>query len=274
MAEGICKKILADRKIENITCRSCGLAAFTGDHASNNAVTAAAELGADISNHRATAINPYLIDETDLAVCMTSGHKAMLMRYFPNCRAVVPPQEIPDPYGSPLDAYRQCAHELADYIGKFLDVLTAEIVPMNESHVKDIADIEALCFSAPWTEDGIREELGNENAHFLSAVSDGRVLGYIGVHEICGEAYIANIAVRPEYRRLGLGERLISAAADGAKARNCEFITLEVRKSNAPAIALYLKQGYNIAGERKNFYTDPVEDGLIMTKFFKDSEQK
>lgn len=272
MAEGICRKMLADRKNENIICRSCGLAAFTGDSAANNAITAAAELGADISNHRATAVNPYIIDETDLAVCMTSGHKATLKKYFPNCRAVVPQKEISDPYGGTLDVYRECAKSLADYIEKLLDALTVEIVPMSESHVEDIAEIEKLCFSAPWTEDGIREELGNENAHFLSAVSDGKVLGYIGVHEICGEAYIANIAVRPEYRRMGLGERLIKAAADGAGKRNCEFITLEVRKSNVPAIALYEKEGYNIAGERKNFYSDPVENGLIMTKNFKDCE--
>ncbi len=272
MAEGICKKMLADRKIENLTCRSCGLAAYAGDRASNNAITAAAELGADISGHRASPVSTYLIDETDLAVCMTSGHRSMLLRYFPDCRAIVPPREISDPYGGTLGVYRQCAHELADYIGKLLDALTAEIIPMNEEHVKGIAEIEKLCFSVPWTEEGIREELGNENAHFLSAVSDGKVLGYIGVHEICGEAYIANIAVRPEYRRMGLGEKLISAAADGAEKRNCEFITLEVRKSNAPAIALYEKQGYNIAGERKNFYTDPVENGLIMTKSFKDCE--
>lgn len=272
MAQGICRKMLADRKIENIKCKSCGLAAFTGDSVSTNAVEAAKELGADISNHRATAVNPYIIDETDLAVCMTERHKTALLSYFPDCRAVVPQREISDPYGGDIDVYRQCAAELADYIGRLLDVLTAEIVPMNENHVSQIAEIEKLCFSAPWTEDGIKEELGNENSHFLSAVCGEKILGYIGVQEICGEAYIANVAVRPEYRRMGLGERLISEATEGAKTRLCEFITLEVRKSNAPAIALYRKEGYNIAGERKNFYSDPVENGLIMTKYFKDCE--
>ena len=272
MAEGICRKMLADRNIENIDCRSCGLAAFTGDSASPNAVEAAKELGADISAHRSTAINRYIIDETDIAVCMTERHKAALMSVQPHCRILVPNGGVSDPYGGSLEIYRQCAYELKEYIGRLLDALTAEIVPMNESHVTQIAEIEKICFSAPWTVEGIREELGNENSHFIVAVCGEKVLGYIGVQEICGEAYIANIAVLPEYRRLGVGERLISEAADGAKLRQCEFITLEVRKSNEPAIALYRKEGYNIAGERKNFYSDPVENGLIMTKYFKDCE--
>lgn len=274
MAEGICKSMLGDRNIKNITCRSCGLAAFTGDSASPNAVEAVKEMGVDISAHRSTAINQYIIDETDVAVCMTQRHKAALMSVKPKCTVLVPNPEVSDPYGGSVDVYRKCAGELEKYIGRLLDMLTAEIVPMNESHVAQIAEIEQLCFSAPWTEDGIREELGNENSHFLVSACGERVLGYIGVQEICGEAYIANVAVRPEYRRMGIGEKLISAAADGAEERECEFITLEVRKSNAPAIALYTKQDYNIAGERKNFYTNPVENGLIMTKYFKDCESE
>lgn len=274
MAEGICKRMLSERNIKNITCRSCGLAAFTGDSASPNAIEAVKEMGIDISAHRSTAINQYIIDETDVAVCMTQRHREALMSVKPKCTVLVPSPEVSDPYGGSLEVYRVCAGELEKYIGRLLDALTVEIVPMNESHVAQIAEIEQLCFSAPWTEDGIREELGNENSHFLVSACGERVLGYIGVQEICGEAYIANVAVRPEYRRLGIGERLISAAAEGAKERNCEFITLEVRKSNAPAIALYTKQGYNIAGERKNFYSNPVENGLIMTRNFKDCESE
>ena len=267
MAEGICKKLVSDRKIENITCRSCGLSAYTGDSASRSAVLAAAELGADISAHRSTAVSRYILDETDIAVCMTRHHKEALASYFePKCRILVPDGGVPDPYGGNLEEYKECARKLEAYVSDLLDVLTAEIVSMNESHVSQIAEIEKLCFSAPWTENSIREELTNEVAHFIAAVSGEKVLGYIGVHEICGEAYVDNIAVRPDYRRMGLGEKLLCEAQNGATKRNCEFISLEVRKSNAPAIALYEKQGYNIAGERKIFYTDPDEDGLIMTK--------
>lgn len=270
MAEGICRKMLSDRKIKNITCRSCGLAAFTGDSASPNAVAVTKEMGVDISNHRATVINQYILDETDVAVCMTERHKQALMSVAHKGRILVPQNEISDPYGGDLETYRRCALELKAYIEKLLDVLTAELVPMDENHIEGIAELEKLCFSSPWTKENLAEELENENSHFLAAVSDNNVLGYIGVQEVCGEAYITNVAVYPKYRRMGLGKSLLSRAGEDAKARNCQFISLEVRKSNTSAIELYRKQGYNVAGERKNFYSNPSEDGLIMTKSFKD----
>lgn len=91
------------------------------------------------------------------------------------------------------------------------------------------------------------------------------MLGYIGVHEIVGEAYVANVAVSQKYRRFGIASALLGEAEKGAKERGCEFISLEVRKSNVPAISLYEKRGYTVRGVRKNFYSDPTEDGIIMT---------
>lgn len=265
MAEGICRKLIADRKIENISCQSCGLAAFAGDTASPLAVEAAKKHGAVISSHRSRQLNQYIFDETDIMVCMTSSHKNAVMTLHPKFRVLVPSPEIADPYGGNADIYEECANLLESYISRLLDVLTAEIRPMEASDIDGIAEIEKECFSAPWSRDGIAEELDNENAHFLSAVCDSRVLGYIGVHEVCGEAYIDNIAVRSEYRRLGLGEKLLSAAQEGAFSRKCGFISLEVRKSNSAALSLYEKLGYEKVGERKKFYTDPQEDAVIMT---------
>lgn len=142
-----------------------------------------------------------------------------------------------------------------------------EIVKMSSEHISDIARLEIVCFLSPWSEKSLAEELGNENSHFLVAVSD-RVLGYIGVQEICGEAYITNIAVFGEYRKSGVGRSLLKSACDGAKSRECEFITLEVRESNAPAISLYESEGFEMAGIRKKFYSSPTENGLIYTKYF------
>ncbi len=147
-----------------------------------------------------------------------------------------------------------------------------EILPMTESHITQIAQLERECFSSPWSENALEQELSNPQAHFLCAVCDGIVAGYIGVHEIVGEAYITNIAVFSDYRRRGLGERLLQAAQNGAAERECEFITLEVRKSNGAAVSLYRKHGFDIAGERRNFYTAPVEDALIMTKNLRKEE--
>ncbi len=142
-----------------------------------------------------------------------------------------------------------------------------EIVKMSAEHIPEIARLEAECFSQPWSENALSEELKNENSHFLAAVSD-RVLGYIGVQEICGEAYITNVAVFGEYRKEGIGRKLLNEACSGAKERGCEFITLEVRESNSAAISLYESEGFEKAGVRKNFYSSPTENGIIYTKNF------
>jgi [ribosomal protein S18]-alanine N-acetyltransferase len=141
------------------------------------------------------------------------------------------------------------------------------IIPMDKSHISAVANIEKVCFASPWTEEGIAEELKNPLAHFLVAVGE-EVMGYIGVHEICGEGSITNVAVLPNFRCKGIGKALVSAAIKGAKERNCEFITLEVRKSNFPAISLYSSLGFEQVGLRKNFYSSPNEDAVLMTKTF------
>ena len=270
MAEGLFKKILKDRDITDITCRSCGLAAYTGDEASPQAVEVCRERGVDLSTHRATVFNRYIFDETDIMVCMTENHKGAVMRLNPTFRVIVPDGGVPDPYGGNVEIYRNCADSLEAFLNRFLDSITMDIAPMCEEHIPQIAELEKVSFSVPWSEDGLRSELANDTAHFLVASCENKVLGYIGVHEICGEAYITNVAVLPEYRRLGIGETLIDAATNGAKERNCDFISLEVRISNVPAIELYKKEGYNIVGQRKNFYSNPTEDAYIMTRYLKE----
>ncbi|MBR6531723.1 MAG: ribosomal protein S18-alanine N-acetyltransferase [Clostridia bacterium] len=270
MAEGLFKKMLEERGITDITCRSCGLAAYTGDEASPQAVEVCRERGVDLSTHRATVFNRYIFDETDIMVCMTENHKGAVMRLNPTFRVIVPDGGVPDPYGGNVEIYRNCADSLEAFLNRFLDSITMDIAPMCEEHIPQIAELEKVSFSVPWSEDGLRSELANDTAHFLVASCENKVLGYIGVHEICGEAYITNVAVLPEYRRLGIGETLIDAATNGAKERNCDFISLEVRISNVPAIELYKKEGYNIVGQRKNFYSNPTEDAYIMTRYLKE----
>lgn len=138
---------------------------------------------------------------------------------------------------------------------------------MKAEHIEQIAKLEKECFSEPWSENALREELKNENSHFLVAEAE-KVAGYIGVQEICGEAYITNVAVFKKFRKTGVGRTLLRAACDGAEKRGCEFITLEVRESNLPAIGLYESEGFEKAGVRKNFYSSPTENGIIYTKYF------
>lgn len=142
-----------------------------------------------------------------------------------------------------------------------------EIVKMTSDHIPEIARLEIACFSSPWSEKSLAEELENDNSHFLVAVSEN-VLGYIGVQEICGEAYVTNVAVFDEYRKSGVGRALLQAACNGAKGRSCSFITLEVRESNSPAISLYESEGFDRVGVRKNFYSSPTENAVLFTKYF------
>ena len=145
-----------------------------------------------------------------------------------------------------------------------------QIIPFEARHIPQLAALETECFSSPWTAEGFAEELNNPQAHFLVAEQDGNSVGYIGVQEICGEAYITNVAVSTPYRRQGVASALLKAAADGAISRGCSFLTLEVRESNAQAIRLYEARGFRYVGTRKAFYRDPTEDAKLYTLFFEE----
>ena len=115
----------------------------------------------------------------------------------------------------------------------------------------------------------LAEELDNACAAFLTALDEtGRVVGYAGLQVILDEGYIANVAVRPDCRRQGIAGKLLQVFLDFAQANGLAFLTLEVRESNYPAIALYGSRGFRSVGRRKNYYEHPKEDALIMTKEF------
>lgn len=142
-----------------------------------------------------------------------------------------------------------------------LQPMTAELIPA-------IAEIERQCFSHPWSENALREELFNDTACFIAAVTEtGEVAGYAGLHCVLDEGYIDNVAVRPEYRRQGVAGELLGAFLRFGQA-NLAFLTLEVRASNAPAIALYEKFGFKEVGRRKGYYDAPREDALLLTLEF------
>jgi len=144
-----------------------------------------------------------------------------------------------------------------------------QLVPMDRSHLAAVAALERLCFTTPWTEAMLEEELYNDTASFIVAQrADGEVLGYAGLHVILDEGYIDNVAVRPEYRRQGVADRLLDVFCRFGQAR-LAFLTLEVRPSNTAAVALYEKHGFTEAGRRKNYYENPTEDALLLTKEFK-----
>lgn len=142
------------------------------------------------------------------------------------------------------------------------------VVPMAERHLAGLAEIEKVCFHAPWSESMLREELGK--GIFLAAERDGQTVGYVGCQTVLDEGYITNVAVSPDCRRHGIGRALIEELASRARAQGLSFVTLEVRASNTPAMKLYEGAGFVRVGERKNFYTAPVEDAVLMTLFLKE----
>lgn len=141
---------------------------------------------------------------------------------------------------------------------------------------EDIPGIEALekaCFSMPWTQAMLERQLSSKTGIFIVAEGEnGAILGYAGMNCVLDECYIANVAVAPNSRRLGLGDMLVSRLVEEARRLGMAFITLEVRAGNVPAAALYEKHGFRTMGRRKNYYEAPREDALLMTLFLKDEE--
>lgn len=140
---------------------------------------------------------------------------------------------------------------------------------MEREHIESIAKLEKICFSQPWSYQSLEEELDNKNAYFFTALVDGEVAGYMGMYIVLESCFVTNIAVFPAYRRQGVAKSLIKIAMLTADAMETDFISLEVRPSNTPAISLYQSFGFEQNGLRKNYYKNPTENALIMTKFFK-----
>lgn len=131
----------------------------------------------------------------------------------------------------------------------------------------EIANVEALCFSTPWSLTAFLEELTNNKlALYLIALDEktGCLMGYAGIWRILDEGHITNVAVHPAYRGRGIGRQLVESLLSQAEAEGAVRQTLEVRASNGPAIRLYISLGFQEAGRRKGYYEDNGEDAIIM----------
>lgn len=143
------------------------------------------------------------------------------------------------------------------------------ITDASEQHLEVLEALERQCFSVPWTREQLRMELPDERHVFLVAISEERLLGYVGMMHVLDEGYISNVAVNPAFRRQGVAKALIGELLRRAEALTLSFVTLEVRESNAPAIALYESFGFVPVGRRKHYYDAPKEDALLMTVYLK-----
>lgn len=142
-----------------------------------------------------------------------------------------------------------------------------EIEPMTLQHLDRVLEIEALSYSTPWSKRAfVSEVTDNSYAYYYVARKDGIIVGYVGMWVILEEAHITNIAVAPDYRRLGIGQAMLEAMFSKAREKGATRMTLEVRVSNLGAQALYRKLGFADRGIRKGYYTDSNEDAIIMWK--------
>ena len=141
-----------------------------------------------------------------------------------------------------------------------------EFVRMNETHVEAVATLEAECFSMPWSARSIAGELTNPLSLWIVAMDGQKVVGYVGSQSVMGEADMMNLAVTSRYRRQGIGRELVQELVAQLNACDVRSLTLEVRATNQPAIALYEGMDFIQVGRRPNYYTNPKEDALILRK--------
>lgn len=137
---------------------------------------------------------------------------------------------------------------------------------MTGEHVPQVAQLEKLCFSDPWSENSVASELENALSLWLVALEGDQVAGYVGSQTVLGETDMMNVAVHPDFRRQGVAESLILSLMEALKAQDSHSLTLEVRSSNVPARGLYEKLGFSQIGLRKNYYRNPKENACILQK--------
>jgi len=140
------------------------------------------------------------------------------------------------------------------------------ITKMGAQHVAQVAALEKLCFSDPWSEKSVGSELENPLSLWLVAEEEGAVWGYVGSQTVMGETDMMNVAVHPDYRNQGIATALIVGLVEELRRQGSHCLTLEVRASNETAIRVYERLGFTELGRRKNYYRNPREDALILRK--------
>jgi ribosomal-protein-alanine N-acetyltransferase len=138
------------------------------------------------------------------------------------------------------------------------------ILEMQWSDVPQVLKIERASFSTPWSETAFLSEIYNSYSITKVAVSENEVVGYICVNYLIDEGHILNLAVHPDLRRKGIATALIEKGLDELKERGCKSLSLEVRVSNHDAIQFYERFGFRTMGFRKDYYTYPREDAVLM----------
>lgn len=139
---------------------------------------------------------------------------------------------------------------------------------MTKEHIDAVLDIERRSFTHPWTKSSFESAIDNDSAYFFVACDGEKVVGYIGLETVLDEGSLTMLCVDSEYRKQGIAQKLMNALFDTAVSLKLAFVTLEVRESNIPARSLYAKLGFETVAVRKAYYSKPVENAVLMTKYF------
>lgn len=135
---------------------------------------------------------------------------------------------------------------------------------MNSTDVERVCDIENQCFTKPWSEDSFLHAILREDTQYVVGEVEGKIIGYCGIWCSFEDGDLCNMAVDPEYRGRGYAEGLLQYSLEQCRAKGVHRIVLEVRQSNAAAIGLYTKIGFQMIGKRKGYYSQPKEDAVLM----------
>ena len=273
---------------------SAGTTAQSGDRATPEAIEACREIGLDISGHVAHTLGDGNPDENTLLVAMTHQHASWLryVNMIPADQIYLLGSGVPDPYGRGIEEYRETRDAIEQYIKLLFERIGCDlpqadsfeedvprelsyyIYPMTDDCAAEVSLLENRCFPDPWSLAMLSEEMDNPDAVFLVAIGDesdigGKsavVYGYGCIIVAADVALLVKLCVSDDVRRMGIAAELAQELEKKAIERGATELTLEVRVSNAPAIALYEKLGFESMGVRPNFYSSPKEDALIMTK--------
>ena len=269
MAEGYLKSAL----LPNLEVVSRGLCS-DGSPISENTYKVMQEIGIDLKNHISKQFTPEDFS-ADLIICLSSSHRnALLLSGADPDRVMVLGNGISDPYGASLEIYRNCRDEIISAIDRCLEkgtFIPFFIKALDETLIPKVAALEKECFSEPWSENAILESY-NSGTRFFTVCNNDNLLGYVGISTVLDEGYFTNIAVTASARRSGVASLLMHQLDVLARESKLSFISLEVRESNIAAQSLYNKFGYKNEGLRKNFYRNPNENAIIMTKRFEYNE--
>lgn len=270
MAEGY----LLSKDFKNVNAVSRGIAA-DGSPVCENARKVMLEAGIDISGHISKRLSPEDTEKADRIICFSPSHKALLCEICKESEKIfVLGGGVGDPYGGDTEVYRSCRNEIFSALDRLINngfFADFAVVPIESRHIAAIAKLEQVCFSEPWSAEGIVEAY-KTGTRFFTAENSRHLIGYIGIKSVIDEGYITNVAVFPQYRNKGVATALIKRVFEFARENRLAFVSLEVRASNTGAITLYEKLGFKTEGRRRDFYRNPREDALIMTKRFEENE--